>query len=445
MTNAVARRRPCCSDSPTDAVQIPVRGKQNAAHGHASPPGADSQRRRAAGRRAWQAHSPDAIPPSVAALLAVTNIPPMSRRESSKTRQARHAKITVDSIAPRSQVSEKDLSQELCLSSAGRSPMDVLLSPPELLDEEDASVTSDSGFNSVLSTRVGSCDSIPSLGESIDTGGAMPSLDSPPTSRRRRSRPPRRSFEPVSSPSGSEQADHPLSLEATAEPDQLPFKVFDPSPVPLAGKQATVLMPLKSGFKSNLTASLKALRSAAKTLSTFTASSIPADDLLTRSILTIDPTVPFTDERRPPVSEEEPSEALRRYLNPTTSVHLDARSASPISSYTASIQMQTYKISRSRSAPQAGRRGSSPNASCEKHQADWSVAPAPRQREIRENPDFIRIAVMEHLMRKRGKLDESREGHARWLLPPRKTGTTPYEIRNDGTPARWVSIAQDIE
>jgi hypothetical protein len=64
--------------------------------------------------------------------------------------------------------------------------------------------------------------------------------------------------------------------------------------------------------------------------------------------------------------------------------------------------------------------------------------PGPRQREMRENSDFIRIAVMEMAMRRRGKLDDQRPGRARWALPPRKVSTRPYEIGTDGVPARWI-------
>lgn len=63
-----------------------------------------------------------------------------------------------------------------------------------------------------------------------------------------------------------------------------------------------------------------------------------------------------------------------------------------------------------------------------------------RPREMRENSDFIRIAVMEMAMRKRGKLDDQRPGRARWALPPRKHSTAPYEIGPNGVPSRWVSI-----
>ncbi|OTB07220.1 hypothetical protein M426DRAFT_54046 [Hypoxylon sp. CI-4A] len=435
MTNAVAR-----PNTPSSAVQIPIKSKQDAAHAHRPRPHPHSHRKHSSSRsNPRDAHSPDSIPPSVAALLAITSIPPPNRRRSRQRQfrdSSRDSRMTVDSIVPRSQVSEKELSQDL--NSYGRSPMEVLLSPPDEIDEDEASVNSDSAFTSVLSTRAASFDSIPSLGDSFGTS-LVTSIDSPVTPRGGRIRPPRRSLEPVCSPPG-EHPDHPLSSKGNLEVDQLDFRVFDSKESQSEQKQT---LGLKSVFKSNLTASLRALRSAARSLSSFTASSIPPDDFLTRSILTIDPRVPFTDERMPPALGDEPSEAMRRYLNPTSNLSPESRVRSPIRSYTASIQMQTYKVQRSRSAPAASR-SSSQTGNSNKSPTAFVFPPGPRQREIRENSDFIRIAVLEHLMRKRGKLDDQREGHARWLLPPRKTTSKPYEIGPDGIPARWVAVSQDV-
>lgn len=360
--------------------------------------------------------------------------------------------MTVDSIVQRSQVSEKELSQEfseefgrdigdLSPASYNRSPLEVLLSPPDEFDEDEASINSDGAFTSAFSTRAASFDSIPSLGDSIGTS-IVTSIDSPITPRGRRIRPPRRSLEPVSSPPG-QCLEHPLSTKGDLEVDQLDFRVFDQKSGSGEQKRATGLMPFKSAFKSNLTASLRALRSAARSLSSFTASSIPPDDFLTRSILTIDPRVPFTDERMPPALGEEPSEAMRRYLNPTSSSRAESRVRSSVRSYTASIQMQTYKIQRSRSSPASSRASTQTGNSSKSSNVD-AFPSGPRQREMRENSDFIRIAVLEHLMRKRGKLDDQREGHARWLLPPRKTTSKPYEIGTDGIPSRWVAVSQDV-
>lgn len=385
-------------------------------------------------------HSHEAVPPAVAALLAVTSIPPPGSRRGSLRQR-----MTVDSIVPRSQVSEKELSRELSYSSFSRSPMDVLLSPPDETLDEDASITSDSCITSALSTRAASLESLPSLGDSsYDTTSS--SIASPITPRGKQFRP-RRSLEPVCSPLGV-QPEHPLWIDSDIESDDdVEFEALDSAADQADKVESTVFLPFKTAFKSNLTASLRALRSAARSLSTFTASSVPPEDLLTRSILTIDPRVPFTDERRPPVLDEEPSEAMRRYLNPTDIARLDTRSSMGPATrgYTASIQMQTYKIQRSRSTPPAASRAATPPppTASVKTPVPLAFPPGPRQRDIRENSDFIRIAVLEHLMRKRGKLDSSQEGHARWLLPPRKTNSKPYEIGPDGIPARWVSATQD--
>lgn len=320
--------------------------------------------------------------------------------------------------------------------------MDVLLSPPEELLEEILSATSDSCVTSALSTQDGSFESLPSLGNSYGT--TTPSIDSPYTPRGRRFRQPRRSLEPVSTPPG-EEPEHPLWVNPNVHEDE--FEVGLPTLVEADKQPDTVFLPLKTAFKSNLTASLRALRSAARSLSTFTASSVPPEDLLTRSILTMDPRVPFTDERRPPVLEEEPSEAMRRYLNPTNTARLETQTTAVPNarSFTASIQMQTYKVQRTKNTVTASKRSATlrPQNPSPKTPVPPTFPPGPRQREIRENPDFIRIAVLEHLMRRRGKFDTSQEGHARWLLPPRKGTTKAYEIGTDGVPVRWASITHE--
>ncbi|KAI1312139.1 hypothetical protein F5Y03DRAFT_265363 [Xylaria venustula] len=433
-TMATTAARPI---TPSSAVQIPFKQKHR-------PRKTTDRTRSSSARRPADVHSPDAIPPAVAALLAITNIPPPMRRRSLQQKERRHTRMTVDSIVPRSRVSEKDLSQELRFdlgedlspASFERTPLEFLLTPPDALEEEDVLSHTDSGFASPYSTRTQSFDSLPSLGDSLSQS-VIPSSDSPVTPRGGRIRSPRRSLEPVTTPPGELPTD-PLS-KVSFENDQLDFSAKPTLP---ADKQTLAFTPFKSVFKSNLTASLRALRFAAKTLSTFTTSSIPPDDFLTRSILTIDPRVPFTDERRPPVLEEEPTEAMRRYLNPSSNIRPEARGSSPIRSYTASIQMQTYKVQRSRGLSRAARQAAQ-TSTANKSATVALLPPGPRQREMRENPDFIRIAVMEHLMKKRGKLDDQREGHARWLLPPRKANTKPYEIGAGGVPVRWIATLQD--
>lgn len=398
-------------------------------------------------RRPSDVHSPDAIPPSVAALLAITSIP--QRRPSSVRRNpASHHRLTVDAILKHTKGSEKEYSFSL-----GKSPLDVLLSPPED-DLDDEMLGSDIGMESYLSVRSVSSDSVPSLdGSSIgDLSLSLPSLSTPTSSRRRSAA--RKRLQSVSSPPRESVAeDHPLS--DTIDVEALDFSVFEHKrrPLDVEDKEESdslieVAEPRRrSAFKSNLTASLKALRSAARSFSSLTSPAILPDDFLTRSIITIDPRVPFTDERMPPRLEDTPTPALRRYLNPTTNApieaHLPASLAQTTSTKcTASIQMRTYKVSKNAksSSPRVISRRT-PSSTPEEVFAEVAVGPVARQRDMRENSDFIRIAVMEMLMRRNGKLDEKVPGRAKWALPPRKPSTKAYEIGEGGIPRRWIPVA----
>lgn len=432
--------------TPTSPVRIPIAPKSRDA-GHPSKQHRHhGERRHRADKRPADVHPPEAIPASVAALLAVTSIPPPRGSRSHRQRRT-EKRMTVESIIERSQECEKELSLTL-----GKSPLDLLLSAPEDLEVDDVSIA-DSNVGSPFSTRTVSLESMPSLDDSY-TINTLSSVETPFHSpKSRKSQPTRKSLEPVHSPPGELEGD-PLSRIA----EELDFRVFEE--LPTEGTKAAARLPfrpLKSAFKSNLTASLRALRQAARSFSTLNFPSIPPEDFLTRSILTIDPQVPYTDERRPPPLEEEPTAALRRYLNPTTNSRLElpALATSPAAgrSFTASIQMQTYKVQRPRSVspssrlPRPSLDSSSGNASpVSSPGSEQRVLPlefplpGPRQREMRENSDFIRIAVMEMAMRKRGKLDDQRPGRARWALPPRKTSAKPYEVGADGVPARWVAV-----
>lgn len=206
-----------------------------------------------------------------------------------------------------------------------------------------------------------------------------------------------------------------------------------------------------SSLRSNLTASLRAIKTAAQTVSSL-ATSPPTtrpDDFLTRSIFSFAPEL--TDDKRPPPSDDPPSPALRRYLNPhPKTTTLASRSPAEFHSYneypnpspptkktsvgptssrsrttTKSIQLQTC-------IPSAVR---SPNASSPPIWLDPDGTPTThpdlpspalstpnlaRQREPRENAAFLRILVAEMNMRRSGKFDEAMESHACVWLPPRK-------------------------
>lgn len=441
-------------------VQIPTKSKR----GSSAVSSSKHHHGRHRSQRPRDVCSPDAVPPSIHALLAVTSIPrPRGGRGSIRRKQPDGYVNSLVPIVAEDQVPEKELS-----ISFSKSPMDLLLSDPEDLTDgrdDDSSSFNDGLMGSFSSTRTISLESVPSLsGASSPFDTSLSTGFSPATppyrGRRRSSQLTRRSLEPVSPSRMGEAFAHPLSSAVDIE--ELDFRVFG-SPADASAKRESSFsrLPLKSAFKSNLTASLRAIRSAAKSFSSFTLVSIPPDDFLTRSILTIDPKVPYTDERRPPLLEEEPSAALRRYLNPTTGLPMESNprnlSRSPTRSFAASIQMQTYKVQRSQGpmGAQTPSPGLSRNPSASSSSSSQPYTPQPqspnqtsfsyppgvmRQREMRENSDFIRIAVLEMAMRKRGKLDDQRPGRARWALPPRKPITTPYEIRSDGVPARWVSV-----
>ncbi|KAK2627195.1 hypothetical protein QTJ16_003161 [Diplocarpon rosae] len=396
--------------SPSAPVVIPLRGQQ-----HSSD---DRSRHGKKERRSRDnVHSPDAIPPSVAALLALTSIPPKrGRRHQNGAGQ----RLTVDAILEHTRVAEKQLGLLL-----GRKSLDDLLSPP---DADDEVTESETGCESVLSSRTISSESVPSLEADGSVSEASPPSGSLTTTGygSRGRRPTRRRMQFHSLPLLEPSESHPLS---EGDVNELDFRVFQ-TPQQEQERQDTGPEPRrKSAFKSNLTASLRALRSAAKSFSSLTAPMITPDDFLTRSIISLNPQVPFTDERMPRL-EDTPTPALRRYLNPTTNAPSEAH-------ISASIQMQTYKVSRSGKAR-------SPNVISRRTQPSTEelidmTGPFVRQRDMRENSDFIRVAVMEMLMRKRGKLDEQKPGRARWALPPRKPSGS-YEISGNGIPARWVAI-----
>lgn len=73
-----------------------------------------------------------------------------------------------------------------------------------------------------------------------------------------------------------------------------------------------------------------------------------------------------------------------------------------------------------------------------------------RQREPRENSDFLRMVVMEMNMRRSGKLRDDIPTRARVWLPPRKGNqarNSPYDYYEDeaehAIPSRWVGISAD--
>lgn len=357
------------------------------------------------------------IPPAVAALLAVTAIPVTSKKAQRFGRSRRTAlDIYVERTPSESSPSPDNLfivdentddsalifgslidnepvSFSRCSSSAALS---VLLSPPDEFDDKDSCS---------LSVRSSSSESVPSLD---DDAASLLSWSGPstPTSRERRSR-------VVSPPPEDCALDHPLlfTKEQVADLAVAQSENLNESIVP-------GFRPLLS-FKSNLTASLRALKSAAKSFSSFAPLTQP-DDLLTRSIFSNTPR--YADEKRPRPSKEVPTPAMRRYLNPGSSVGKENHC-------TGAIQMQTYN--RVRRAP---RQKTRPVQIPRTDEGD-----TPRPREPRENSDFLRVIVLEMNMRRGGKLSDTAQGKARLVLPPRQVPKTPRAVGD--LPRRWEILS----
>jgi hypothetical protein len=245
--------------------------------------------------------------------------------------------------------------------------------------------------------------------------------------------------------------DHPLLPTELEECEVIEVKREDEfiTPNSTPTKRSASFGRLGSSFKSNLTASLRAIKSAAQSVSTFTTPSVQPEDFLTRSLFNIAPET--TDDKRPLPMEEAPSPALRRYLNPTSMSpaemyvyhdHRDTPKASGVS--TVSIQMQTYRRASSR----GNRRNHFHIASRDQKfiTFDPEVPPMSRSREIRDNSDFLRVVVLEMNMRRSGKLREDIPTRARVWLPARKNNyrlSGQYEDGDDNNtvPSRWVGIS----
>lgn len=72
--------------------------------------------------------------------------------------------------------------------------------------------------------------------------------------------------------------------------------------------------------------------------------------------------------------------------------------------------------------------------------------PSPRQRESRENSDFLRVIVLEMNMRRSGRLEDGVPGKARMALPARQSsrkderGAGESEVLEGSIPRRWVAV-----
>ncbi|KAK6361551.1 hypothetical protein TWF730_005271 [Orbilia blumenaviensis] len=364
--------------------------------------------------------------PSAAALkiLAATSIPlrpsaPKFILNGSRQRPRLHQRKSSDAASPASLDSPSSL-LEFALSDAldeklslpitrsnSQTFLNVLLSPPDLSD--DYSVAT-SPPRSALSIRSLSTDSIPSLAND-DEGTFSWGAPVTPSPLRRSSK-----LNKTFSPPEECILDHPL-LSAESSLDPSSDEDVDPTTL-YTTEQQKKTGAFRLSFKSNLTASLRVLRSAARTFTSLSTPLTQPDDFLTRSILSISPQY-NTDEKRPKYSDV-PTPALRRYLNPSPKTF--SRELGQFNdrneSISASIQLETYKHTIITPPPEV---------------------PITRNREVRENSDFLRVIVLEMNMRRQGKLSDTSQGKARFVLPPRQS----TKLRPLGDATHWKPINFD--
>ncbi|KAJ5620581.1 hypothetical protein N7510_004565 [Penicillium lagena] len=437
----------------TSPVLIPPRRSSRTAAVHrSSRPRIPSKTSDSSHRSSSSSSNDRPIPTSFTSMLDATAIPvprkTWTARRSRKLPRGNHVKDFSRMLQEGVQSKEDHL-----MEGSGNTALDILLSPP---DEEDGnfSTENDSEMESPFSLRSESSDSTPSLEHDDQESPYSLSLPLTPTSQRS----PSERRQPRYSHSEDCALDHPLLHTDVDEPELADIidhgEPSTPHSTVPAKRSAASFRSLRLGstFKSNLTASLRAIKSAAQSVSTFATPSVQPDDFLTRSLFTITPEL--TDDRRPPPMQDPPSPALRRYLNPTPisaaeiDVYRDHRHE-PLESSRAcavSIQMQTYR----RNTGRGHRRSNFHVAASQGHDCafDPEIPPMPRQREPRENSNFLRMVVLEMNMRRSGKLREDIPTRARVWLPPRKTN--PHSLSADygdsdnndsAVPSRWVGVS----
>ncbi|KAI4243551.1 MAG: hypothetical protein L6R40_003374 [Gallowayella cf. fulva] len=374
-------------------------------------------------------HDSRTVSPSAFAFRAIT-----SPRESKQWTKARphpksHTSHTDEETA---EVGDSEPS-----SASSPHSWRMLLSPPQEMDEDEDTMGHLSSMRSLSS------ESMPSLDTDTESAYMSSSPSTPGFLSSGHGSREKRSKNMSSSVPEDCKTDHPL-LVVHPEEEQ----AAESSAPEFDAVEAGLSSSIRPDLRSNLTASFRRLKFAAKTLTSLSTTTAPAEEVSAHPTLSSSP--PFRDERRPLPWAEPPDPALRRYLNPIT--------VSPAEFYThhersdrnlrpgnclASIQLQTYRPgarkSEKASAPPVFL-AASPTSTAVNEPA---MSASPRQREPRENSDFLRVIVLEMNMRKSGKLSDGAPGRARLWLPARQMqarSDDDADKRNE-TGRRWMAMS----
>ncbi|KAK4554279.1 hypothetical protein LTR86_008487 [Recurvomyces mirabilis] len=393
-------------------------------------------------RRAPQGHDPDALPPAVAALLAMTAIPP--RRPTQSRKQSREQRrVSIDEL-----VHDWKNDDKLKASYSSSPALSVLLE--DVSDGEDTVAASqdscaDDGY---LCNRSASSESVPSLDLDDRSVLSLSSPRTPASLRSRRSLTNLKRDKPRPSLSREETvSNHPLaSPDPQAESDEEDIVSSNAGSRPSTPKS-------RSTFTSNLTTSLRALKNvtlssiASFSLNSATAASQRSQpSRFTDDMLWSHPYLfPRLSSEIRPAIQGTATEAQRRYHNPLPLSFEEQEAPFQLALHAPylreevaempTIQMQTYGgKSGKRKGLSNQKRAASPDPNSEAGRALQSASGI-RQREPRENSDFLRVVVLEMNMRREGKLET---GRARIWLPPRQVSTPSSAVST--VPERWVGL-----
>ncbi|MCJ1388192.1 hypothetical protein MMC18_001037 [Xylographa bjoerkii] len=382
-------------------------------------------------------HDMDAVSPSMAALLAMTSMPESKSLGSRRMKSGRARRVSdLKSL----ECTRKDQTRPP-LSSSNPQSWELLQSPPQDSDTDDWSIGSDSTVAPLSSFHSLSSESMPSLDIDLESPQSASQVSTPGKRFGKRDRRGKSLSESFVEDCG---IDHPLSPSQHSSGSYIDGHAHANDIELVPPNVSMSVTPSRFSFKSNLTASLRVLKSAAQSFSNM---AVQRDEFLTRSILSLSPQ--YTDERRPVIFEEVPDPALRRYLNPITASpselhfhHNQIPGRSAQERISASIQLQTYQRpvtpSKNATSPPIFIPSSKDAFASEPLVEAYSSS---RQREPRENSDFLRVIVLEMNMRKAGKLNEASLGRARIWLPPRQLGKQQV-LETKGVPRRWTGIVE---
>ncbi|KAL8721825.1 MAG: hypothetical protein Q9225_001580 [Loekoesia sp. 1 TL-2023] len=411
--------------APSKPVVIPTRTRPDRRSSNTHP-----KAERAAGGRNVP-HDSKAVPPSVAAFLAITDIKQKPALRPRPDGLQRYKEEDSEEAAENEQSG---------VASSASSPHSwrLLLSPPHDIDDDGSGFRSDDTMLGSLSPlRSLSNESMPSLDTDTESTYASSSPSTPGLPIQGQALRERRSKSISSSVPEDCGSDHPLLIVCSEPQHKSRYAAED-----LAAGEAKLTPCTKPSLRSNLTASLRRLKSAARTFSNLTVPPLSQDEYSPyASLSAMSKIVP---ERRPLPWTEPPDPALRRYLNPITispaELYAHGGRDETNTNPTASIQMQTYwpgaRKSEKASAPPTFVLASSDESPAD----EPAVSTTPRQREPRENSDFLRVIVLEMNMRKVGKLSDVAPGRARLWLPARQAPTRSGDV-GINKPRRWVPVS----